>query len=369
MRRVAWVLGWALLFPGSVRAQHAPRTEMSIGSSYLRAPRVGAGANPHRGIVSVPGNLTGRSALAGDGVPLAEPIALKISSGTLYGTLELPAGKPPFPVALIIAGSGHTDRDGNSATPQGKLNNNSNKMLAEALAARGIASLRYDKRGVGESAKAITKVEDTRFDDLIEDAVAWGKQLRSDRRFGPLVLLGHSEGSLIGMVASRQLAANGFVSIAGSGKPAGQIIREQLKPLPPELMKQAEEIIKGLEEGRTTENIPPSLPSSVKVLFRPSVQPYEISWFKYDPAKEIAKLKMPVLILQGSTDIQVSVEHAKLLANANPSAKLVIIEGMNHVLKEVPADPGKQLRSYSDPALPVSPQLVNEITGFIRPLK
>lgn len=222
--------------------------------------------------------------LAGGMLFGAEPVTLTIPTGKLFGTLEVPNGKGPFPVALIHAGSGLTDRDGNSQPIPGK--NNSLKMLAEALAEKGIASLRYDKRGIAASREAGPKEMDLRFETYIDDAVAWGKYLRSGQRFTKLVIIGHSEGALIGSVAAQLLPADGFVSMAGSGKPAGQSILDQLqRNAPPELLQQAEEIIKGLSEGRPTENTPPSL----FALFRPSVQPYLISWFKYDPAKEIAK--------------------------------------------------------------------------------
>jgi pimeloyl-ACP methyl ester carboxylesterase len=294
-----------------------------------------------------------------------EPVSLDTGTGTLYGTLTLPTSQPPFSVALIIAGSGPTDRDGNSPLFQG--NNDSLKMMAESLAAHGIASLRYDKRFIARSRDTGMKEGDLRFDTYVDDAVRWAEYLRKDSRFRFLIIIGHSEGSLIGMLAARRVAANGFVSIAGAGRPGGQIILEQYraKPLPADLMKQVEDTVKAMEEGRTVDSIPPAL----AVMFRPSVQPYVISWFKYDPAREIATLKVPVLILQGTTDIQVSVNDAKRLAEANPAARLVIVEGMNHVLKDVPSDMPKQIASYGDPSLPIAPRLVDEMASLINGLK
>lgn len=292
----------------------------------------------------------------------SEPARLETARGTLYGTMELPASKPPYPVVLLIAGSGPTDRDGNSAAIHGK--NDNLKMIAEGLAARGIASLRYDKRLIGESKIPGLKEADLRFDNYVDDAVGWGEFLRKDPRFRSLTIAGHSEGSLIGMLAAQKLGANGYVSISGAGSPAGQLILDQVRAQKPpaELMKQIEDIIESLNEGHTVESVPDSL----RALFRPSVQPYLISWFKYDPAREIAKLKMPVLILQGTTDIQIRVDDAKRLAKANPAAKLVLVDGMNHVLKEVPADRQKQVASYGDPSLPVAPQVVDEIAALVK---
>src|SRR5262245_35454064 len=248
------------------------------------------------------------------------PAMLETPTGVIYGTLEIPSGSGPFPIVLMHAGSGPTDRDGNSPTLPGK--NNNLKMLAEELAGHGIASLRYDKRGVAASAKAATREEDLRFETYIEDAVAWAEQLRKDKRFGKLVLLGHSEGALIMNLAAEKLGVDGYISIAGAGSPAGSVLRDQLRPqLPPDLMKQVESTVGSLESGQSVDSTPPQLAA----LFRTSVQPYLISWFKYDPSVEISKLKMPVLILQGDTDTQVQVAATKALASAQPSAKMVVV--------------------------------------------
>ncbi len=295
----------------------------------------------------------------------SEPVVLDTPGGKLHGTLEVPArGAAPYPVALIIAGSGPTDRNGNSPAIPGA--NNSLKYLAEGLAVAGIASLRFDKRGIAESVMAAKSEADLRFDTFIEDAVLWGQRLRADKRFGALVVVGHSEGSLIGMVAAQRLGAEGFVSIAGAGRRADVVILEQLKPqFSPELYAKTESMLKSLVEGKTVEDSPAELAA----LFRPSVQPYVISWLKYDPAKEVVKLKSPVLIAQGAHDLQVSAEDAKLLSKAQPSAKLLIVEGMNHVLKETPADPRQQAAAYSDPSLPVAPKLLAEVVAFVKGLK
>jgi pimeloyl-ACP methyl ester carboxylesterase len=292
---------------------------------------------------------------------VSEQMALETPTGTLHGTLERPQTPSPVPVALIIAGSGPTDRDGNSAMLKGA--NNSLKLLASGLAAQGIASLRYDKRGIAASAgKGMLNEADLSFETYIDDAILWGRKLRADRRFSSLTVIGHSEGSLIGMVAARKIGADAFVSLAGAGRPVRQIILEQVKPqLSPELFKTTEDILNRLAAGATVESVPPAL----YVLFRPSIQPYMISWLRYDPAKELAALSVPMLIAQGTTDIQATPEDAKLLARANPAARLLMVEGMNHVLKAVPAEREKQIASYGDPSLPVVPGLVKEIGATI----
>jgi pimeloyl-ACP methyl ester carboxylesterase len=289
-----------------------------------------------------------------------DSVSLETPDGTLAGTLELPA-RCPCPVVLIIAGSGPTDRDGNSPLLPGA--NNSLKYLAEGLAAKGIASVRYDKRGIGASNAAMHGGEsDLRFDDYVNDAVGWLAKLRADPRFTTVSVVGHSEGSLIGMIAAREAKADAFVSIAGAGRAAGKIIHEQLASrVPPELLASADRTIAQLEKGERPDSAPPALGA----LFRPSVQPYLVSWFRYDPAVEIAKLTVPTLIVQGTTDIQISIADAKTLGAAQPKATLLLIDGMNHVMKSVPADQAAQMKSYSDPSLPVVPQLVDAIAVLV----
>jgi pimeloyl-ACP methyl ester carboxylesterase len=290
-----------------------------------------------------------------------EPIDLVTPTGTIHGTLLRPSAAGAVPVALLIAGSGPTDRNGNSAILPGP--NNSLELLAEGLARQGIATVRYDKRGVAASAAAITREADLRFDHYTDDAVAWIAKLKTDPRFSRVSVIGHSEGSLIGIRAARVGGAASFVSLAGVGRRASDVLRGQLRPqLPPALWTESERILAALEAGRTADSVPQPLAA----LYRPSVQPYLISWFAYDPAREIAELRIPVLIAQGTTDIQVGVPDAQALEAAKPDADLLIVEGMNHVLKLVPADPAKQQASYADPSLPVAPQLIERIGAFLK---
>jgi pimeloyl-ACP methyl ester carboxylesterase len=301
---------------------------------------------------------------------ITEPITVEASGATLFGTLFRPASTSPVPVVLIISGSGPTDRDGNS--PAFKGPNNSLKLLAEGLAAHGIASVRYDKRTIGETGRAmmlaaeksktVLREEDLSFENYIDDAVAWGKKLSADRRFSSVTVLGHSEGSLIGMVAAQRMGASAYVSIAGAGRPIREVLLEQVRSqMPPDLAKASEDISAQLAAGKRVESVPPKL----NLVFRPSIQPFMISWLRYNPAKEIAALHIPIMIVQGTTDTQVSVRDAQTLAGANPAAKLFLVDGMNHVLKMVSNEPDKQLSSYSDPTLPVAPALISEISRFV----
>lgn len=278
----------------------------------------------------------------------------------LKGTLLLPAS-PSRTVVLIIARSGPTDRNGN----QVMLQSDYLKKVAEELQTLGIASFRYDKRGVGESRMTNANEEAVLFNDFVADAVAWIKQLKSDKRFKKIIVLGHSEGSLVGMLACQRIPPAGFISIAGIGRPLDAVLKEQLTSNPYNstgIIDQSFMIIDSLKAGHRVKRISPIL----SALFRPSVQPFLISVFQYNPAVEIGKLKIPVQIVQGTTDIQVAVCDAELLRAAQPTATFSIIPEMNHVLREAPADRMLNLSTYSRGDLPLAPGLVPALVSFIQ---
>lgn len=290
---------------------------------------------------------------------LQRPVSLDTGHGELYGSMLLPKSAQPVPVVLIISGSGPTDRDGNN--PDGGRND-SLKRLAWVLAKHNIASVRYDKRGVAASLAATPDERNLTLDAYVADAVAWGKQLKADPRLGQLIVLGHSEGALIASLAAAQLDAAGVISISGTARPVDQVLRQQLSyRLPPALMVRSNELLDSLKAGQIDNDVPPAL----QVIFRPSVQPYLITLFREDPAAAFARLKMPALIIQGSNDIQVSVDDARVLKAAKPDAQLTLIDGMNHVLRIVPNDLKRQLASYKDPQLPLAAELGRSIISFI----
>lgn len=282
-------------------------------------------------------------------------VTLATKSGNIEGVMSVPVKRERMPVALIIAGSGATDRDGNDPV----MKRNSLKMLSAALLERGIATLRYDKRGIGASAAAGKVESELRFDDYVNDAKGWIELLKKDKRFSKVVVIGHSEGSLIGMIAAEE--AHKFVSIAGAGQSADKLIHEQLMAQPKQVQDMAFPILDSLAAGHLVKNVNPMFAS----LFRPSVQPYLISWFRYDPQSIIKNLLIPVLIVQGTSDIQVSVEDARRLATANTRAELVLIDHMNHIFKIVEGDRQANIKTYSDPTLPIAPELGKRIADFI----
>ncbi len=283
------------------------------------------------------------------------PVTLHTATGDIFGTITTPLKFTAIPITLIIAGSGPTDRNGNNPY----MKNDALKQLAHGLAAANIASLRFDKRGIAASVASGKKEADLRFEDYVSDATAWIAFLRKDKRFSSIIIAGHSEGSLIGMIAATN--ADKFISLAGAGRSAALLFKEQLSA-EPGLKDISIPIIDSLTKGLLVSHVNPT----VYIYFRPSLQPYLISWFKYDPQEEIKKLKIPVLIIQGTNDLQVTTEDANSLAKAKPAAKLVLIKDMNHVLKMV-GNKDANIKAYSDPSLPISVELLNEIIDFVKP--
>ncbi|MHB0804635.1 alpha/beta hydrolase [Stutzerimonas nitrititolerans] len=283
---------------------------------------------------------------------------LEVPDGRLYGGLLLPKSDRPLPVVLLIAGSGPTDRNGNN--PMG--HNDSLKRLAQSLAKQGIASLRYDKRGVGESLALAPDERDLSVEAYVADAAAWIEKLQGDPRFSSVILIGHSEGALIASLAAARQPVAALITLAGSGRPIDDVLREQLQGrLPPALLASSHYLIDELRAGRTHQPVPEAL----EVLFRPSVQPYLISLFRQDPAQAFAQADAPALIIQGTHDMQVGIEDARALQRSRPDAELALISGMNHVLRIVPAQPQQQLASYNEPDRPIAQALTERIMKFL----
>jgi pimeloyl-ACP methyl ester carboxylesterase len=327
----------------------------------LRSNFLIRGLLPLRAIILTLTFVTGL-AQAATPVVLQRPISLDTGTGELLGTLLLPKSDKPVPVVLIIAGSGPTDRDGNNSDGG---RNDSMKRLALILARHNIASVRYDKRGVAASKPATPDERNLSIEQYVSDAEAWGQKLKTDPRLGHLILMGHSEGALVASLAAEKAGASAVISIAGTGRPVDQVVREQLQyRLPPPLLARSEQLIEEIKAGKTDDNVPDKL----QVVFRPSVQPYLISLFRQNPTAAFGQLKVPTLIIQGRNDMQVGVGDAELLLHAKPDSSIAIIDGMNHVLRIVPMDVKRQLASYKDPQLPLASELSDRILKFINSL-
>jgi uncharacterized protein len=292
----------------------------------------------------------------------AEEVSIVVNGCKIIGTLEVPKADHPIDVALIISGSGPTDRNGNVQMIPA-MNNNSLKMVSELLYKNDVASLRYDKRGIGASDK-VNEAELT-FDMYVNDAVEWAKLLKKDKRFSGVIIIGHSEGSLIGMIAAERIDIKKYVSLCGSGELISKTIIKQItdSKAPQEIINNCTVIMDSLKAGNLVKNVDPKLFN----LFRPSIQPYMISWMKYDPCKEISKLTAPILIIGGTTDLQIDVKNAEALSKSNPKSKLKIIENMNHILKNVPTIERKaNIQSYYVPDLALSEALSKTLIEFIK---
>lgn len=295
--------------------------------------------------------------------PAEIPIEAPGPQGALTGTmLRSPGGGGP--VALIIPGSGPTDRDGNS--PMG-VKAASYRLLAEGLAAQGITTVRIDKRGMFGSSAAVSNANAVTIADYVSDTAAWVRVIRERTGASCVWLIGHSEGGLVSLAAA-QLIENlcGLVLVAAPGKPMGDVIREQLRANPANaaLVAAADAAIDRLNSGLKVDVS--SLPKPLMALFSPAVQDYLISAFALDPAELAARIDLPILIVQGGKDLQVPVEHANRLKAAKPSAVLEIMPEANHVLKDVSGDnPADNLAAYNDPDLPLSKGLVEAIAAFV----
>lgn len=298
-------------------------------------------------------------------LPVAETDGEDVTVAGLSGTLLKPkpggsSKNAPPPVVLLIGGSGPTDRNGNQgSTGPGEL-----RQLAEQLAEEGIASLRYDKRGVGRSPAPGLREEDLVLSTYVEDAVAWLNWLQQRSDLGSRIVAGHSEGGLIAMLAAKKVPVAGIILLATPGRKLADVVRDQLQRIgmEPPLQAEAMTVLASLERGEKVAGVNPALLS----LFRPSVQPYMISELAIDPAREIKDVRSSVMIVSGGHDLQVSTADAALLAAERPDATRLEIPDMNHVLKTAPADRAGQQDAYSNPKVPLAAGVGDAIVNFVR---
>jgi len=285
-------------------------------------------------------------------------------AGPLRGTLVSSAAGHA-PIVLIVPGSGPTDRNGNG--PNG-LQASTYRLLADGLLSQGIASVRFDKRGMYGSGSAIPDADDVTIEDYATDVRSWVTTIRARTGASCVWVLGHSEGGLVALLAARQTAEIcGLILVSTAGRPLGQILRQQLQSsqIESSLLDSGMSILMSLEAGKRVDaaNIDPVL----MPLFRPQVQRFLMSELTADPAAVLAGYMKPVLIVQGTRDIQVTVHDAELLKRANPRARAALIADANHVLKTVRSpDRGANLAAYSDPDLPIADGIVAAISSFVQ---
>jgi uncharacterized protein len=290
-----------------------------------------------------------------------EPVVSEITAGELRGTMV--NARNSNPVVLIVPGSGPTDRDGNSA---GGLSTNAYKLLAEGLIEERISSVRVDKRGLYGSAGAGDPNNVTPA-TYAADYGAWIDAIKAERGPGSgcVFLLGHSEGALmVSLAAEGRKDVCGLILVAGIGRPMGEVMRRQIRDNPANapLVDDAMRALDALEAGQHVDVS--TMHPALQQLFAPAVQDYLISVVNIDPVEAVRRAGVPTLIVQGKTDLQVTVEDAKLLDRA-PKTKMTLIDGMNHVLKKAPMDRAENLATYADPTLPLARKLVSRIEDFI----
>jgi uncharacterized protein len=294
--------------------------------------------------------------------PIETEISIVSKMTTIYGSLKLPDAEGRFPIVLIIAGSGPTDRNGNSTIG---VCPNSYRMLSDTLAMHGYASLRYDKRGIGKSYYSNLNEADLTFDDYVNDAKKWVEKFKNDSNYTRVFVLGHSEGALIGSIVANQTEIDGFISVSGTAQRADSLILEQLMTQPVTIQSEARSILDSLNQGMPVTTISQEMFS----IFRPGIQPYLISWFQYNPKTEYAKILCPMIILHGTTDIQVKPAEAQKLASSNPNAAIAVIDSMNHVLKIAGSNYEENMKTYYDPNLPLSANFCKALIGFLEDTK
>ena len=272
------------------------------------------------------------------------------------GTLLLPNDITKPNLVIIIGGSGPTDRNGN----QNFLRNNSLKKLAEALSNNQIATFRYDKRIV-KQIRTGNIDRNIMFDHFVTDAISVINYFKTKNTFNHIYILGHGQGSLVGMLAAED-NADGFISVGGVGQSIDNVILEQIEKTYPVYSNEAKSVFNSLRNGQKTKEYPAELAS----VFNMEIQSFMMNWMQYNPQEEIKKLQMPILIINGTKDLQVDFKEATLLHEANTNSTMKLIENMNTVLVPIEGDNLDNSKSYDETFRKISPQLIQEITDFIK---
>jgi hypothetical protein len=279
----------------------------------------------------------------------------KIRVGAIDAVLTIPPDVERPPVALLIAGSGSTDHDGNGPLAKPATL----KKLSEQLVARKIATLRYDKRGAGGWKPEFGLPEDFRFKDYVDDATALVNYLRGGK-FSHVVLVGHSEGGLVAILTARRVPVDRLVLLVTAARRQGDLLKAQLekKQLPPDVLAPIVKAIDAIMAGQIVD--PPPLGLAIS----PAMQPGIASAFTEDPIDPLKLIESPTLIIGGGRDRQVARLDFAALSAASQTAKTLWLPDMNHVLNDV-TDDADDLAAYNQPERALDATLVDTVANFI----
>ena len=362
---------------------------MSAQDKRRRPPRGGAGlATALAGLGLALGAAT--AAVAGESPsapsPLSQEVAWSAAGVSVRGSLTLPAAEAPWPAVLLIAGSGPSDRDWNSPGLAGT--NGSGKLLAEALAGRGIAMLRYDKRGTG----ATPAHPPHRWADFEAEQVGGLALLAGYPGIDPgrLYVVGHSEGALHAL----RLAGRGDLPIAGlgllaaPGRPLAEIVAGQFErgyaaaqaQWPAAERAAFRAMMAALASGGEAPVLPrgasPSLEALGQALFDSRERPFLAEIMRFEPLPAVRGLKLPLLVAGGLKDTQLEIGAdldaliAAALASASPRVSTHRVARADHMLKREPrprsqlGQPGRP-PDYNRPGRSLDPAIPAAIEAWI----
>ncbi|AUC85023.1 alpha/beta hydrolase [Polaribacter sp. ALD11] len=283
----------------------------------------------------------------------SEEIIIHNEAIELPGTLTF--SKENTPLIIWVHGSGPVDRNGNQ--PAQNVKANYIKQFRDAVNKENIAFFSYDKRTANKNNQDFLK--DTKVRDFAFDLEKVVHHFHNEKRFSEIILIGHSQGSLIAMLAPKN--ADKYISLAGAGETIDKTIVKQISKNNPTLGEAAQQQFDTLRIKGKIEVIHPFLMS----VFAKQNQPFLYSWMQLNPLEEIKKLTIPILIINGDKDLQVKIEDAKALHAVNKNSRLAIIENMNHVLKEIQKEEDN-LKSYYSSEFPISEKLIEAIVQFVK---
>jgi len=283
----------------------------------------------------------------------SEEITINNQAIQLPGTLTYSQEK--VPLIIWVHGSGPVDRNGNQ--PAQNVNANYIKQFRDAVNKENLAFFSFDKRTATKNNSAYLK--DTKFTDFALDIDVIVNHFKKDNRFTKITLVGHSQGSLIAMLASKNI--DKYISLAGAGETIDKTIVKQISKNNLTLGEAAQKQFDTLKAKGKIETVNPFLMN----IFAKQNQEFLYEWMQINPTEEIKKITIPTLIINGDKDLQVKIEDAENLKNAKPNAELVIIKNMNHVLKNIEKEEDN-MTSYFSPDFPISEKLIKTIVEFVK---